>query len=269
MCDLKIEFNVAGEYMSAKEGSEDLNNILSDNTSGSVDLAVKVFSFLHRYPDENYSKIIQNSFVGMALVRNAAKLALSEPNLSPEDFRLHILAQERTAISNAIRSINAQVITTMSNSHNVKEFLSSSEANRIYVLESRPMLEGRIMAKSLSESGKDVYLITDAEMCLAVSKSDAVLVGSDSVLSDLALVHKVGTFPLAICARDLKKPFYSLTMSMKFEQGYEYKTYPEFVQHPCSELGYDGKCLNSYFEKTPADYVSAYFSDNGMIRGRR
>jgi len=255
--------------MCAKDGSEDLANILSDNTSGSVDLAVRVFSFLHRYPDEEYSKIIQSSFVGIALVRNAAKLALSEPNLLPEDFGLRILTQERMAIRNAMVSISAQVITTMSNSHNVREFVSSSEASRIYVLESRPMLEGRIMAKSLSESGKEVYLISDAEMCLAVSKSDAVVVGSDSVLSDLTLIHKVGTFPLAICARVLRKPFYSLTMSMKFEQDYEYRTYPEFVQHPCSELGYDGKCLNVYFEKTPADYVSAYFSDSGMIRGQR
>ncbi|WP_297025918.1 hypothetical protein [Thermoplasma sp.] len=254
----------------ARSDQEEFRSIIDDNTSGSVELSMRVFSFLHRHPERRYYETILESFVGMALVRNAARIAISDPDMSPDNFRDIMLTQERKSIENALNGIDAEAITTMSNSHNVREFISSSDSiKRVYVLESRPMLEGRIMAKTLYESGKDVYLVTDAEMCLALSMSDAVVVGSDSVLSDLTLIHKVGTLPLAICAYSNGLPFYSITMSMKFEQDYKSKDYPEFRQHPCSEMGYDGKCLNVYFEKTGSAYISAFFSDTGAIHGHR
>jgi len=253
-----------------KEAVDELKRIINDKTSGSVDLSIKVFSFIRRNPDVKYAEAISDAFIGMALVRNAAKLALNDASMSPEDFRDTILSQEHLSIANAVKFIDTEVITTMSNSHNVLEFIRSSDnVKKVYVLESRPMLEGRIMAAKIANLGKDVYITTDAEMCLAVAMSDAVVVGSDSVLSDLTLIHKVGTLPLALCAAHKDKPFYSLTMSLKFEYDYGMNNYPAFKSHDCSDLGIDGKCLNVYFEKTPENYISAFFSNSGSIRGGR
>ncbi|PYB67976.1 hypothetical protein DMB44_05540 [Thermoplasma sp. Kam2015] len=253
-----------------KEAVDELKRIINDKTSGSVDLSIRVFSFIRRNPNIRYAEVISEAFVGMALVRNAAKLALNDASMSPEDFRDTVINQERLSIANAVKFIDAEAITTMSNSHNVLEFIRSSDnVKRVYVLESRPMLEGRIMAAEISSFGKEVYMTTDAEMCLAVAMSDAVVVGSDSVLSDLTLIHKVGTLPLALCAAHEDRPLYSLTMSLKFESEYCMSDYPAFKSHECSDLGIDRNCINVYFEKTPSDYISMFFSDSGPIRGGR
>ena len=75
------------------------------------------------------------------------------------------------------------------------------------VSESRPALEGVALADSLRRSGVKVTLVTDAALPRLVSRAGIVLVGADAV-SEGDFVNKVGTYPLALAAREAGVPLY-------------------------------------------------------------
>ena len=86
-------------------------------------------------------------------------------------------------------------VFTLSFSSTVEYFLGKIKhaVERVYVAESQPGGEGAHMAKRLRDQGFDVVLVPDVLMSTAILKSDAVVVGADSVTLDGCLVNKVGT----------------------------------------------------------------------------
>ena len=75
--------------------------------------------------------------------------------------------------------------------------------------ESRPRLEGHRLASWLSAAEMTGQLVTtDAQLGHFAAQADVALVGADSVLADGAVVNKVGTYLLALAARDHDLPFY-------------------------------------------------------------
>jgi len=74
----------------------------------------------------------------------------------------------------------------------------------VTVCESRPLLEGRRVARDLAArlgTGTSVELITDAGAELALCACDAFLAGCDAVFSDGSVANKAGTALLAGAAR--------------------------------------------------------------------
>lgn len=135
------------------------------------------------------------------------------------------------------------------------------------VSESRPLCEGYVLAAKLDELGIRTTLVTDAQMGLAISGADVVAVGADSILADGRVVNKVGTYLLALAAREAKKPFYVCAES--------YKRCPAGMPDPPmermdpAELGAPVlpgvTVVNAYFEITPAALVTACVAETDGI----
>lgn len=134
---------------------------------------------------------------------------------------------------------------------------------QVIATESRPLQEGRSLAEKLSDWGIPAVYVTDAQMGLFVAHADVVLVGADSVLADGAVVNKVGTYPLALAARDQGVPFYVCCESFKWRQTGE--PLPELEEMAANELGAPERpgvaVRNVYFDITPARLVSAWISE--------
>jgi translation initiation factor 2B subunit (eIF-2B alpha/beta/delta family) len=139
---------------------------------------------------------------------------------------------------------------------------------RVIVTESRPLAEGRRLAEMLAAWRVPTTYLTDAQMGLWVQQADAVVVGADSVLADGAVVNKVGTYPLALVARDRSVPFFVCCESFKFRC--EKTDAIALEEMDTAELGFDppaGVALrNCYFEVTPARLVTGWITENGLIR---
>jgi translation initiation factor eIF-2B subunit delta len=134
------------------------------------------------------------------------------------------------------------------------------------ITESRPLYEGRLLAKRLSDWHVPTTLITDAQIGLFVSQADAVVIGADSLLPDGSLVNKAGSYPLALAARDQGVPFYVCCES--FKRRSEAMGVPELEAMDATELDgpelSDVQVQNIYFDITPARLISAWFDEKGM-----
>lgn len=83
----------------------------------------------------------------------------------------------------------------------------------VIATETRPYLQGaRLTAWELAQAGVSVALIPDCAVAqvLARGEVNAAIVGADRVAQNGDIVNKVGTYPLALMAREYGVPFYAL-----------------------------------------------------------
>lgn len=82
---------------------------------------------------------------------------------------------------------------------------------RVIAMETRPYLQGsRLTAFELKLAGIPVSVITDNQIGVIMEKErvDIVFVGADRVVGDGHVINKIGTYPLALVAREHGVPFY-------------------------------------------------------------
>lgn len=124
---------------------------------------------------------------------------------------------------------------------------------RIFVTESRPMMEGRGLARRLSRGGYRVTLGTDAMMGEFVKEVDAIVLGCDA-LTPRDYIHKVGTRALVILAREEKIPVFVLVTPVKVLSDRAAKKLKLIEQNAAEVWGIKRKRVeirNRYFERIP------------------
>ena len=139
-----------------------------------------------------------------------------------------------------------------------------------YILESRPLLEGRKTAEILA-SKYEVNLITDSAIGKFISDVNLILTGIDSILKDGSIINKIGTYPLATIGKLNNKQVYAIADSFKYnikshydipviiEEKPEYEIYSKKIKNETF------KVHNYYFEITPPQYFDAIISDLGIL----
>ncbi|MCL5994753.1 MAG: S-methyl-5-thioribose-1-phosphate isomerase [Chloroflexi bacterium] len=148
----------------------------------------------------------------------------------------------------------------------------------VYADETRPLLQGaRLTAWELQQAGIPVTLITDnmAATVMSQGKVNAVIVGTDRVASNGDVANKIGTFGVAILAKEFGIPFYvaaptsSIDMSLasgdlipieerkpeEVTEGFGKRTAPTGVD-----------VYNPAFDVTPHRYVTALITEKGIVR---
>lgn len=141
---------------------------------------------------------------------------------------------------------------------------------RAIVAESRPLCEGKDTAQELSALGIPVTLAVDGAVGHLMKSADACVVGADSVLCDGTVVNKIGTFPLALSAREHGEPFHVLCETSKFNLRSMFEPQVETEEmDPFEVLPYPHHALvsvrNPYFDKTPAKFVSKLITEEGEL----
>ncbi len=170
----------------------------------------------------------------------------------------------------ALISANASVLTHSRSSTVLESLIEAKRGGRsfsVFATESRPMLEGRSLAKSLIEEGIPVTLIADSAAARVVNHVEMVLVGADKVIST-EIINKIGTRMIALAARDQGVPVYSICDSSKFVKD-DYGDSLTRDAHDASELWADPpagvKLQNNYFEATPIRYFTGVVTEDGVL----
>ncbi|MEW6171043.1 MAG: S-methyl-5-thioribose-1-phosphate isomerase [Candidatus Omnitrophota bacterium] len=139
-----------------------------------------------------------------------------------------------------------------------------------FVTETRPYFQGsRLTAWELKKAGFEVTLICDNMIAKVMSegKIDKVIVGSDHSAENGDIANKIGTYQLAVCAKEFNIPFYCLTQSL----GKLPKTGSDIkieIRPEKEFLFYQGKRFaplgtHAYypgFDITPSDLITKRFS---------
>jgi len=141
--------------------------------------------------------------------------------------------------------------------------------------ETRPKLQGaRLTAYELMRDGIPVTLITDnmAGYVMAKGLVDKVIVGADRIVQD-AVINKIGTYTVAVLAKEHGIPFYVAAPSSTFdlvrraEDVIIEERNPEEVTHIGSvRIAPKGvNVLNPAFDITPLKYVDAIIYEGGVL----
>ena len=214
----------------------------------------------------------------MAIVHNVATLfaRLVGEGMDPREVRAQIqqeldTAQERIARTFLKVAGSHLSVVTLSDSSAVRAVLALLEEKKrldvVYVLESRPLLEGRTLAKALADLGVHVQLLADAAGLGCLAHAVLVLVGADAVLRDGSVINKIGTYGLALAARDHGRPFHVACETLKFDARHDAGSWPGAVSRGREEVWAEAppeiEVANRYFELTPARLITTILTERG------
>jgi methylthioribose-1-phosphate isomerase len=144
--------------------------------------------------------------------------------------------------------------------------------------ETRPFLQGaRLTAWELMKDGIPVTLITDnmAGHLMAKGEIDCAIVGADRIAGNGDVANKIGTYTVAVLAKEHGLPFYvvaptstfDLTLSSGKEIPIEERSSNEVTHVQGVRLAPEGVGIrNPAFDVTPHHLVSAIVCENGVAR---
>ncbi len=144
--------------------------------------------------------------------------------------------------------------------------------------ETRPFLQGlRLTAWELAKDNIPVTVITDnmAGHVMKSGKVDAVVVGADRIAANGDTANKIGTYMVAVLAREHKIPFYVAapltTLDLSLASGdnipIEERDPTEITHIRDHQLAPDGIAVhNPAFDVTPNHFITAIITDAGVAR---
>ena len=148
----------------------------------------------------------------------------------------------------------------------------------VYADETRPFLQGaRLTAWELMADGIPTTVICDnmAASLMRAGKIKAVVVGADRIAANGDFANKIGTYNVAILAREHGIPFYCAapwsTIDTATPTGdaipIEERSAVEVTHHGGKQLTPHGVGIcNPAFDVTPAKYVTAIITERGVLR---
>ena len=149
---------------------------------------------------------------------------------------------------------------------------------RVLATETRPLLQGaRLTTWELQRAGIPVTLITDsmAGYFMYRGQVSCVIVGADRIAADGDTANKIGTYTLAVLARENSIPFYvaapTTTIDSAIASGDKIpieQRSPDEVTHiqgvPIAPEGV--MAANPAFDVTPHGYITAIITEKGVIK---
>ncbi len=254
-------------------------DIVDDTEKGAAELAADAARSVGELEEEEAVDYLKELLEGRAVMSplvnlaNDVFLALEkgeDHRKAAEDFLSVVEKGGSNASQNCdeiLKENEYRTVLTLSYSSTVIGSLKNT--GRVIVLESRPAKEGRKTAEILAREGVEVECWVDAGMGKALEKTDAVVVGADTVAED-GFLNKLGTKPLSICAEAMNIPFYVVCDSSKILP----RGIPaiEGEQHPVEEVwslsDVEGKnhitVMNDYFEFTGWD-EQRLITEDGLV----
>jgi methylthioribose-1-phosphate isomerase len=148
----------------------------------------------------------------------------------------------------------------------------------VLVTETRPLCQGaRLTTWELEQAGVPFKLITDSMAGHFMSKGrvDAVITGADRIAANGDTANKIGTYSLAVLAKENGVPFYvaapTSTIDPETATGADIpieERSPEEVTHlGGTAIAPEGtEALNPAFDITPHRYITAIITEKGIIR---
>ena len=157
---------------------------------------------------------------------------------------------------------------------------AAERGKRVAVLadETRPFLQGaRLTAWELVKDGIDTTVITDnmTASMMRLGNVDLVVVGADRIAANGDVANKIGTYGVAVLAREHGIPFYVAaplsTIDLRTADGsgipIEERPDREVTHVGSVRLTPEGaRIRNPAFDVTPAKYVTAIITEQGIAR---
>ena len=147
----------------------------------------------------------------------------------------------------------------------------------VFVPETRPYLQGaRLTAWELHEGGVPLTLITDNMVghFMKAGKVNAVVVGADRIAANGDTANKIGTYQIAVLAREHGVPFYVAAPVSTFDLFIPNGEHIPIEERPSDEVTHirgtriapDVVAAHPAFDVTPARLITGIICERGVAR---
>jgi methylthioribose-1-phosphate isomerase len=160
----------------------------------------------------------------------------------------------------------------------IRAAVASGKNLHVFADETRPFLQGsRLTAWELMKDNIPTTVISDnmAGAMMRLGKINAVVVGADRIAANGDVANKIGTYTVAVLAKEHDIPFYVAapfsTVDLETPDGsqipIEQRSAREVTHMAGKQITPDGvKIENPAFDVTPHRYVSAIITERGVAR---
>jgi methylthioribose-1-phosphate isomerase len=160
----------------------------------------------------------------------------------------------------------------------IRAAVEAGKKIHVYADETRPFLQGsRLTAWELIKDGIPTTVISDnmAGVMMQQGKIGAIVVGADRIAANGDVANKIGTYTVAILAKEHGIPFYVAapisTVDLQTADGskipIEQRNKREVSHIAGKQMVPDGvEIENPAFDVTPAKYVAAIITERGIAR---
>lgn len=160
----------------------------------------------------------------------------------------------------------------------IRAAIESGKRVDVFADETRPFLQGaRLTVWELQQDGIPTTLITDnmAGHFLRSGRIGCAVVGADRIAANGDVANKVGTYPVAVLAKENGVPFFvaapistlDLTLGSGDAIPIEQRAAAEVTHLFGRQVAPEGTAVqNPAFDVTPARYVSAIITEKGVAR---
>jgi len=151
------------------------------------------------------------------------------------------------------------------------------QGKKIHVLvpETRPYLQGaRLTAWELHKAGIPLTLITDNMVghFLKTGKVGAIVTGADRIAANGDTANKIGTYQIAVLAKENNVPFYIAAPVSTFDLSIPNGEHIPIEERSAAEVTHlqgvriapDVHAAHPAFDVTPARYIGAIFTERGV-----
>ena len=190
-----------------------------------------------------------------------------------------LFAREALAHAAADRIVDGDVIITYAHSSTIEAVLLSAAAMgtqfTVVVVDSRPFLEGRVLLRRLLAAGIPCDYVLINGMMPLLSNATKVMLGAAAVMSNGAVLARVGTAAVAMMASSAHLPVMMCAETYKFHDRVQLDsvTYnelgePALVMDGGVSSGHGRGCvdvLNIEYDTTAAEFVSVVVTEVGLL----
>ena len=159
----------------------------------------------------------------------------------------------------------------------VRAIKESGKNIKVIATETRPVMQGsRLTTFELKHEGIDVSLIPDTAVGYTMANGliNKIVVGADRILSTGHVFNKIGTYQIALIAKQHNIPFYVAAPLSTFDLNsntedvvIEQRKSSEVTSIANKKTAPDGiNVINPAFDMTPPELISGIITEKGVIR---
>ena len=227
------------------------------------------------------------------------KVKISEVDISTEEYKAKtdlcnaidnfitekIIVADQVITRRAIDKIkDGDVILTYAKSSIVQqvfvEAYRKSKQFKVIVVDSRPLFEGKNLARALADLGVDVQYSLTHGISHVIKDATKVFLGAHAMMSDGRLYSRVGTALVAMTAKEASVPVIVCCESVKYTERVALDSFVHNEIAPPEELIIRGQkpsplsrwlevrnlqLLNLMYDLTPAEHITMGIDDSGYL----
>jgi ribose 1,5-bisphosphate isomerase len=262
-----------------QEGINDfVNKIKTLEIQGAKEIAIESLKFLRKLSKEKgfgkefdyAANKIEKARPTAVVLHNCLEILKSNKNPETITKLLNKLNQSTKEIAKRGSRLIKDKYAIMTHCHSgealavIKQAWKEGKKITVYATETEPKHQGIKTAKELAELKIPVILIIDDAVEFFIKDVDAVIVGCDAFRKE-GIVNKIGTYPMAVVAKEHHKPFYVVGNTLKLDKRkkliIEERNPHEIYREHMKTL----EIKNPAFDITPWKFVTRVVTEKGIM----